>query len=98
MARALRHPATIMLLVGLAVLGLALCCLGGSVVFTALAEDGSPDQPPAAAIVCVIVGAVAFVVGVIGVCLAALASRPVARPHRTASDVGGRRGMSEPTA
>jgi len=75
MARALRHPATIMLLVGLAVLGLALCCLGGSVAFTALAADASGSEPPAAAIVCVALGVATFVVGVVGVCLAAVVSR-----------------------
>lgn len=80
MARALRHPATMMVLAGLAVLGLALCCLGGSVAFTAIASDATVNEPPAAAIVCVIIGAVAFAVGVIGACIAAVASRRAARP------------------
>ncbi|MFK4790405.1 hypothetical protein [Microbacterium sp. ZW T5_56] len=95
MAHTLRHPATIMLLSGLAVLGLALCCLGGSVAFTAIASDAAAAEPPAAAIICVIVGAVAFAIGVIGACIATVTSRRVTRPRR---EIAPDRGMSDPSA
>lgn len=94
MARTLRHPATMMLLAGLAVLGLALCCLGGSVAFTAIASDATANEPPAAAIICVIIGAVAFAVGVIGACIAALTSRRAVQTRELAPE----RGMSDPSA
>ena len=99
MARALRHPATMMVLVGLAVLGLALCCLGGSVAFTTITADAAMDEPPAAAIVCVVVGAVALGAGVIGMCIAAVSSRRDAeRSGRSARGVTHHRGMSGPPA